>query len=302
MGTNMSKDNLSLIELKSVRWVIFILLSIGIILTAIISISSDLDWDFSYKGFNLFVEAFSLPITIISAIIPIVGLIALNHRSQQTKVQLDKAETQLKIANAQYLLAQKQNIFTNYYKHIEEYEKYIDKIGLHIANSRESHSTMFPKAKNGDYTPFNLENIGYFSNVKFILDRVLIISIKKHYEIDDEFEIKVRKFENDLLYKVGCEYDTKRMNFKRRNNEAECHSFCLDLIDLIIESSLKYYLISEFESDLCDRDFKSIYSSLLELSTLEDGQKLSRNDIFEVKKHLSNIIDSRPNDTNNFIN
>ncbi|MBO0154594.1 MULTISPECIES: hypothetical protein [Vibrio] len=75
-------------------------------------------------------------------IIPIVALLAANHRSEQTKEQI-------RVTN-------QQNNFANYYKHIEEYEKYAMTIAdyeeISRRNIRRNHKLLFSRAIDGDYS------------------------------------------------------------------------------------------------------------------------------------------------------
>ncbi|WP_114635354.1 hypothetical protein [Vibrio splendidus] len=133
----------ALTELAEFRWAFGGLLLLSVILFGVIGYNSDLKWQFDYEGFNFFVKAFSVPFAVLTSIIPIVGFIALNHRSVQTKEQIE--------------LARSQNSFTNYYKHIEEFEKYVSDLydPLNSINARKVHFELFPNAKSGDYTPID---------------------------------------------------------------------------------------------------------------------------------------------------
>ncbi|MEZ9898219.1 hypothetical protein AB4379_12245 [Vibrio breoganii] len=132
------KHDKTLTELTEFRWAFGGLLLLSAVLFAVIAYNSDLKWSFDYEGFNFFVKAFSVPIAVLTSIIPIVGFIALNHRSVQTKEQIELARTQ--------------NMFTNYYKHIEEFEKYLDRSKMTFnVNAVETHSNVFPLARQGKY-------------------------------------------------------------------------------------------------------------------------------------------------------
>ena len=100
--------------------------------------------DWSSTGINhLVFDLFKSPIAIIGFGLPILGLIGLNHRSEQTKQQI--------------LLSESQNNFTNYYKHIEEFEKYLsNSIGANgwfkdSAHRRQLHHKLFPEASQGNF-------------------------------------------------------------------------------------------------------------------------------------------------------
>lgn len=60
--------------------------------------------------YSEFANAFELPIAVIAAAIPLTILAGATHRSAQTKRQID--------------VQMDQNIFSNYYKHLEEFERF----------------------------------------------------------------------------------------------------------------------------------------------------------------------------------
>lgn len=102
---------------------------------------SNIDFEFSYVGFNGFIDIFQVPLGILAIIIPIVALLAANHRSEQTKEQLR--------------LTQEQNNFSNYYKHIEEFEKYCEGHKSEIPEinkPRQTYVKIFKESKNGIFS------------------------------------------------------------------------------------------------------------------------------------------------------
>lgn len=106
----MKPDNTRLIDLKSVRLTVIILLLLSFLSAVVISLNSDLAMDLSYEGFNFFTIVYSVPLKIAAAIVPIVGFIALYHRSEQTQKQIT--------------LSYEQNIFSNYYAHTDKFHEY----------------------------------------------------------------------------------------------------------------------------------------------------------------------------------
>lgn len=130
--------DMTLTELPEFRWTLGVLLFISAVLFGVIAYNSDLVFQWDYEGFNFFVKAFSVPIAILTSVIPIVGFIALNHRSVQTKEQIE--------------LARSQNLFTNYYKHLEEFENYISSfITLPRDQIGTMHKNLYPFARQGIY-------------------------------------------------------------------------------------------------------------------------------------------------------
>ncbi|WP_454441790.1 hypothetical protein [Vibrio bathopelagicus] len=162
----------TLTELPEFRWAFGGLLLLSAILFLVIAYNSDLKWQFDYEGFNFFVKAFSVPIAVLTSIIPIVGFIALNHRSVQTKEQLAKSSKQIE-------LVQEQNLFTNYYKHIEEFEKFmkskmeLEKDYLYQTfNVRLVYKNLHLHSKKGSYEPVDLVDMDELEPLSDLLKAV----------------------------------------------------------------------------------------------------------------------------------
>lgn len=144
-----SKHSKSLMQLTSTKYVIGMLVIIAVICMFIIFYYSEVSADPSYKGFNQFIVIFKFPIALLSMILPVIGLIGINHRSEQTMRQIE--------------LASNQSSFSNYYKHLEEFEKYSSNLIEKYINQekikpvnpnmgtwiRFLHHTIYPGARNG---------------------------------------------------------------------------------------------------------------------------------------------------------
>lgn len=86
---------------------------------------------------------FKIPLWVLALLIPVLGLFNANHKSEQAKAALE--------------LTKIQNNFANYYKHIEEFKKYVENLQLHfhdgvheievVVNSHFLHSQLYPDAK-----------------------------------------------------------------------------------------------------------------------------------------------------------
>lgn len=129
-------------ELNIFRWVCGIyLLAAAFIFTSITYfIWDDYEIDFKPEDWANFAELYSVPLWFLTGLIPIVALLAANHRSSQSKEQISLSQTQASESASQ-------NAFANYYKHLEEFEKYNEKAssGLSLNNPREVHDRLFYK-------------------------------------------------------------------------------------------------------------------------------------------------------------
>ncbi|MGI3033398.1 hypothetical protein ACRTES_12075 [Vibrio diabolicus] len=93
------------------------------------------------EGVNYLVfELFKAPVAVAGFALPILGLIGLNHRSEQTKRQL--------------ALASVQNNFANHYKYQEEFIKYCDLVCKISSRAEATHAynRLFPESIKGKLT------------------------------------------------------------------------------------------------------------------------------------------------------
>ncbi|QNH05393.1 hypothetical protein HNQ27_22420 [Pseudomonas sp. B11D7D] len=145
MKKNLFDPNKSFIELPIAIWTTAIFLAIAALITATIVANSDLNFAPTHEGFNYAANAFKFPLGILATLIPIIALLAANHKSEQTKEQMRLASTN--------------NNFTNYFKHLSEFESYIEKHqedkSIIIKSIRNLHKLSFPYAKLGNYQASN---------------------------------------------------------------------------------------------------------------------------------------------------
>ena len=131
----------SFISLTIFKLVFFGAITSSALITAIILKSSNIEIDWSYAGFNSAINIFKVPLGILAISIPVIALLAANHRSEQSREQMR--------------LAQEQNNFSNYFKHLEELEKYCaeecKKGGHSVRKIRSLHTRLFPSALHGNY-------------------------------------------------------------------------------------------------------------------------------------------------------
>lgn len=140
MKTNLFDPHKSFLSLK-VLWVTVAIHTItACLITTIIIYNSNLLPDYSYEGLNNALNIFKVPLGIMALIIPIVALLAANHRSEQTKEQMR--------------LTSENNDFSNFYKHTAEFESYLlehSEEKIKISLPRKFHRLAFPDAKRGNF-------------------------------------------------------------------------------------------------------------------------------------------------------
>lgn len=145
----------SLFSLPIVRLLLKLSFGTSLIITIIIAgHAHGVPWDFSGEGFSRFVELFKVPISIIAIGLTLIGICGANHRSEQTKRQIERTSEQILRTDEQIKLTRSQNNFSNYFKHVEEFEKYCKlHVGkIELSARRSTHSRIFKKARQGDFS------------------------------------------------------------------------------------------------------------------------------------------------------
>jgi len=140
LKSNIFDPHKSFLSLKILWIVVAIHFAIAVIFSILIIYNSNLTPSYDYTGFNNALNIFKIPLGILALIIPIVALLAANHRSEQTKEQMR--------------LASENNNFSNFYKHTEEFESYLsehEESKTKIALPRKFHRLAFPGAKHGNF-------------------------------------------------------------------------------------------------------------------------------------------------------
>lgn len=158
----------SFFSLPIVIWTFAVIAICAITACLAIALSTNLTFDFSADGFNTFLKYFQFPLGIVALLIPIMAIYATNHRSVQQKRQIQLASTQ--------------NEFANYYKHLEEFQKYYDDCWLrfqwiqmrHGIKPKNYHRLFYKNARFGDYqvdAPFYEKQLKLLESIidKFML-------------------------------------------------------------------------------------------------------------------------------------
>jgi len=129
-------------NLKIVQVFSFGLIISSVLVCSTILCQENLSWDFSSEGFNNILSIFKVPLGILALLIPIIALLATNHRSVQSVEQIKVAEAQ--------------NNFSNSFKHLEEFNKYMEDVIkcdwlITVKDNFAIHRKLFPNVRNGDY-------------------------------------------------------------------------------------------------------------------------------------------------------
>lgn len=144
----------SLFELRIVRRTLYVTGIVAIVVALLIAINTKLVFSFTDTGFNEAVKMFQVPLGIIAIGFTLIGIYGANHRSEQTRRQIERNAEQIRIATEQMSITEGQNKFSNFYKHVEEFTKYCQSHGDKkiYANPRKLYSKIFAESRNGKFS------------------------------------------------------------------------------------------------------------------------------------------------------
>ncbi|OIN25834.1 hypothetical protein [Vibrio barjaei] len=155
----MLKENSSFIKTKPFIYTTIVFLLVFLIPTCSITMEyyekMGVSFNFQKEGWETFLNWYDIPSKIFAAYLAVIGLVSLNHRSEQTKNQIDVSLQQVIAMREQMELSKAQDRFTNHFRHLEEFEKYVSRLseGNRYRDIRVVHSKLFPnQINNGCFT------------------------------------------------------------------------------------------------------------------------------------------------------
>ena len=141
-------------ELLIVRVALATVLIVCVFLIVIIAITADTNLQINSIGLSNAASLFRVPVGAFTLSLPFFALLAASHRSEQTKQQMKLTRTQIARTDRQIGLSSDQNNFSNYYKHIEEFEKFCDShlkdLAVTVTSHRKLHAAIYPRARDGE--------------------------------------------------------------------------------------------------------------------------------------------------------
>lgn len=179
----------NLFSLPVIRWgggSIFIIAFISALIIAFHS--RNLPFELSPDGFENFAKNFKVPATFLAIMAAFIGLCAANHRSEQSKAQIK--------------LTSEQNIFSNHYKHLEEFESFIkiihEKRQTILKKDIEPHKTenKFNSLVNSELLGPHIDADQYRSLYRMIYPK----SNSGNFEPSIEYKNKLNEFTKFILH------------------------------------------------------------------------------------------------------
>ncbi|ELO1812190.1 hypothetical protein QXB70_001884 [Vibrio fluvialis] len=244
---------ISFLDLRVVRITIGTMLLISIGIAVIICIQTRLEFRFDYEGFNNLLNIFKVPLGVSALIIPIVALLAANHRSEQTKKQIE--------------VTNKQNCFSNYYKHLEEFEKYFKKyegVDEYMAtlDSRHMHGLIFPGSLTGDLTLSDnylnvfdfifdtLEKLSYSYSNKILINHRKINEEISRFLAEKGFRHLKQKFSGSNIYNLENEFKLYVESSKESELSIKIFNYncCVAYIELFKSVATSLNVLCKFDT------------------------------------------------------
>lgn len=253
----------SFFNLFVVRFFFFFGFSLSILSALIIIFNSDLTTDWSYVGFNSAVSIFKVPLGIIASLIPIIAVLAANHRSEQTREQIK--------------IGLQQNIFTNYYKHLEEFIKHCDRLdldhGYNVTNKYKLHHSIFYKVKNGD------------NEISPVYHKLTEIYCKNILELLRKLKVRKRECQSYVFRELNENIDSiKRLHFLEKSRKSGVKFIVIDFDG--VKASFpqgRFDLYLKDIQDLCNT-IATIYIFESDLENFDNLDTIRRIDIKMVPK------------------
>ncbi|MDV6251655.1 hypothetical protein [Vibrio sp. EA2] len=191
--------------------------------------TSALDWKLNVDGLKFFfLDAMKVPGSILAFYLAVLGLIGANHRSEQTKRQIEEARVQ--------------NDFSNYYKHREEFFKYVDGInknGHFITSSMTTfHQTLYPDSRNRNFSVSRkqIRRLDRYINL-FVRSVPLLFDQDKHesalYNLNEVKAMILKRFH--LRYETALQVHTSlgENDPWGDGSSLELHNFISEFVDII---------------------------------------------------------------------
>lgn len=216
----------SLFSLPIVQWSSGATFLLAIISTVIIATNMvGTPWDFTGSGFNNFAVAYKVPAAFLAIGFTIVGLCGANHRSEQSRAQMKLTESQ--------------NIFSNHYKHIEEFEKYCAAICKRYTDDSNAIKDRYKKDK---YLTELIDSIRIYPHIDLRYARTIYVQIFPESK-DGNFKIS-ENFLRDLddsIIKVASKFN-KLAEISKIKNVENIRNAIIDVYDEINEFSDMFFI------------------------------------------------------------
>lgn len=280
------KGIFELTSTKILSWFFGVVILV-VIISLSISVIPNHSLSLTPEGFENFIKLYNAPIKLAAAYGAILGLISLNHRSVQTKEQLDRASKQIAQIQAQ-------NLFTNYYKHREEFVKYSDKIAgalecEPIDIAALVHSNLFPNAKGGDYAPYEIANTDFFERLARIINecQTCIDEGKFNRVESSSFQFSLSKAFNDLEILTGTRR-SKNWKFDHTISPINFVNSVHSMASIFFLLLSDYWVMARFEKDIQTTETREVMRTL---GDFKDNFKCNHElDVSkQIKPYLENI-------------
>jgi hypothetical protein len=212
-----------------------------------------------YDGLHYALTLFRIPIGIVALAVPIFAILAANHRSEQSREQMR--------------LSSEQNIFSNHYKHVEEFEKYCTRLYERMIDHDEKVRTRYEKSTgilknfaNESFIPTNV-NANYS---RLVYKKIYPKSVAGDLRMSREFIDSLDSFILAILENAESFNSLDRGNWYSAIVEidAKIRSFTqANYIDLRLIGSTKILTINEAEIRVPSGDVMMFMRQLQDIVT-----------------------------------
>lgn len=243
---------------------------IGFLLASVIGITYELyesnayELHYGKQAWSNFVSIYDFPLKLTAAYFAAYSLLSINIRFKQTKQQLDVTTAQ--------------NRFTNYFKHLEEFEKYANTIDREV-DSRIAHAQLFP---NMIITGDIKVNMALVHDTLSDIDRALYsltihLNDKENAPFSNELATKQYRAIDSLTLPLSLSSGNDKLSIshlvylEKQLTVHDCESITID----ILKYANKYLSIVSFDPNMEFKEFNIYKDSINTLFSRLQAQKNS---------------------------
>lgn len=219
---NAFDPNVAFFKLPFVKYITYLFGMLFIITSCHITVDlcitmyrESIPFPLGYELYGKILRHYTIPISILASLLPIMGLLAVNHRSEQTNQQIQTALNQ--------------NNFINHFKHIEEFSLYfnahlkeVETERVTVPEPRVLHGHLFKNTKEGVYDVYQASvqfldaSISGFLNLLTKLDGA---SFAEYQSIMEDCIKYTKNTANHFQFILEDDSSTTDSSYKRFQNE-----------------------------------------------------------------------------------
>lgn len=237
-------------------------------------------------------EIFNFPIEVLKATIALLAIVALLHKSDETQKQI--------------MISESQNNFSNHFKHMEEFFKYIDLFDIKSVefHNRKLHAKLYPRSKRGELNISKEVIDEVRRNTESIIQHIKRLSTMSKDNLNDIYNDSISNFDiiNDTLRLFYFDIKPNKLIINSKLTDKSAFLFCMTSLNVNLLCLYVLNFIVDFDGIEC---FSIESRKIINAINLKDVEykilkiKSGNSNIygvdslaFDFEKNVDNSIDS----------